>query len=36
MLQALVEFSLRPNDKEPTHEHESALASLVRLGKTPG
>ena len=35
-LPVLVEFSLRPNDREPKHEHESALASLVRLGKTPG
>ncbi|WP_430702073.1 endonuclease/exonuclease/phosphatase family protein [Mesorhizobium captivum] len=35
-LPVLVEFSLRPDDTQPEDEHESALASLVRLGKTPG
>ncbi|KUM24267.1 AP endonuclease [Mesorhizobium loti] len=35
-LPVLVEFSLRPDDREPKEEHETALASLVRLGKTPG
>ncbi|RWM37130.1 endonuclease/exonuclease/phosphatase family protein [Mesorhizobium sp.] len=35
-LPVLVEFSLRPDDRGPKDEHETALASLVRLGKTPG
>ncbi|RUW82091.1 endonuclease/exonuclease/phosphatase family protein [Mesorhizobium sp. M1E.F.Ca.ET.063.01.1.1] len=35
-LPVLVEFSLRSDDRGPKDEHETALASLVRLGKTPG
>ncbi|RUU04356.1 AP endonuclease [Mesorhizobium sp. USDA-HM6] len=35
-LPVLVEFSLRPDDRGPREEHETALASLVRLSRTPG
>ncbi|TIQ34329.1 MAG: AP endonuclease [Mesorhizobium sp.] len=35
-LPVLVEFSLRPDDRAPEDEHESALAANAQLGKTGG
>lgn len=35
-LPVLVEFSLRPDDRAPENEHESALAANAQLGKTGG